>query len=228
MNNDPINADAATITTSKGKRFQITYPRVEDIDPDDVAIGLANASRWGGQTRTRYSVAQHSLVVARIVQTELEGITGATAFTQGGGLSVGRKLVLRAVRLALVHDASEAYTGDLAKPLKNECPDFRQIEDRLQLVIEERFRLQPTEQERAIVKHADRVALVAEGRMLFDGIPEWWDVDPSLLQASLLQAAEPAGNLQMLRFGEVPPVETAEMAWAFLWLDALRRTEVGP
>ena len=32
------------------------------------------------------------LVVARIVQTELEGITGATAFTQGGGLWVGRKL----------------------------------------------------------------------------------------------------------------------------------------
>lgn len=224
-----------TTTTSKGKPFPILDPRPSDIDPEDVAIGLANASRYSGQTRRRYSVAQHSLVVANIVRVEMEAATGCTAFAPfadssvGPVVSMGRRLVLNAVLHALTHDGSEAYTGDMSSPLKRELPAFKEIENRIQAAVDERFGVSPTENTRALVKHADRVALVAEGRYLFDGLPEWWRVDPALVEASMLTTATPATNpIRFMHALDVARAESPEHAWAIAWLEAVHRAQVGP
>lgn len=63
----------------------------------DVAGTLATLNRWGGNTRWRYSVAEHSLLVAYLVPPHLR-------------------------RAALVHDAGEAITGDICRPLRASFP----------------------------------------------------------------------------------------------------------
>jgi hypothetical protein len=63
----------------------------------DVGLTLATLNRWGGNTRQRYSVAEHSLLVAALVPDHLR-------------------------QAALVHDAGEAITGDLCRPIRAVSP----------------------------------------------------------------------------------------------------------
>ncbi|MDP3133715.1 MAG: phosphohydrolase, partial [Burkholderiaceae bacterium] len=91
------------ISTFKGNRFYPAEPRIDGIDIEDIAHGLAYQCRFNGQTSAFYSVAQHSLMVADLVPPALR-------------------------RAALLHDAAEAYLGDMVKPLKALVPDFGHIE----------------------------------------------------------------------------------------------------
>src|SRR6185503_5589264 len=63
---------------------------------------LANLSRFGGHTRAFYSVAQHSVIVSQLV--EERGGDAEDAFA------------------ALMHDATEAYLGDMPHPIKHRSP----------------------------------------------------------------------------------------------------------
>jgi uncharacterized protein len=87
------------IQTYSGRAVDLQYPDPESIHIDDICIGLARAPRFAGQTRfgPTYTVAQHSLLVERLLPLD------ATP-------------VLRL--LALLHDAHEAYTGDLTTPFQ--------------------------------------------------------------------------------------------------------------
>ena len=123
--------------TYTGKQFHPMDPTVDEIDICDIARGLSMIARFNGHTLFHYSVAQHSLLVSENVPN--------------------------AVRLeALLHDASEAYLGDMVRPLKRSMPEYRAAEDRLERVIAERFGLiypWPAE-----VKEADNRALMTERR----------------------------------------------------------------
>ena len=96
-------ASVAWIRTHTGLRFDLLDPRPEAIDPRDVAHALARLCRFGGHVRRFYSVAQHSLLVADLAPLGLE-------------------------LPALLHDASEAYLGDVVAPL--EGPPARLPRDR--------------------------------------------------------------------------------------------------
>lgn len=146
----------SAIQTFGGRRFDPTAPDSETIDTGDIAHALAQLCRFGGHCAPFYSVAQHSCVVADAV-----GAAGGTT---------------EVVRAALLHDASEAYLGDLPHPLKHRTELgelYRRIEEPLQATIMRRFGLSPTVPE--LVKRIDRAALAAE-RIAFmrpsdDG---WW------------------------------------------------------
>lgn len=130
--------------TATGRKFYPSDPRAEDICIDDIAHALAHVCRFGGHTPAHYSVAQHSVFVSQVVE-------------QLGGSA-------EEVRYGLLHDASEAYLGDVVWPLKR-CPEmagYRALEKRVEAAIEERFGL-PAEMP-AIVKHADLVLLATEKR----------------------------------------------------------------
>ena len=142
-----MRTDKNWIITATGKQFWPLDPRPEDIDIRDIAHALSLVNRYGGHTPTPYSVAEHSLYVAEYVAARH-----------------GRPL------RALLHDASEAYLGDMVRPVKHQLPEFQAAEDRLQAVIEERFGLTMagvTEEDRACTKEADNAILRREQALFF-------------------------------------------------------------
>jgi 5'-deoxynucleotidase YfbR-like HD superfamily hydrolase len=84
------------IITYTGKKFYYDPIDAADIDIRDIAHSLSQLCRYTGHTNGFYSVAQHSLLVAQKMPGNEEA-----------------KLA------ALLHDAAEAYTNDLASPLKS-------------------------------------------------------------------------------------------------------------
>lgn len=146
------------IQTASGRTFDLLNPRPEDICVEDIAHHLASINRYTGAARRPYTVAQHSCYVAQLLPQRL--------------------------RLAgLLHDASEAYTGDWSSPLKvavrELCPDLiPKLLKPIERAVEEAFGLTwLTEADHAAIKHADLVMLATEKRdlMPLDNRPGWGD-----------------------------------------------------
>ena len=136
----------AWMRTHTGRKFSPLDPRLEDINILDIARGLATEARFAGQTDgVPYSVAQHSVYVARLCLEYGDDNDG---------------------RAGLLHDASEAYMGDLIAPIKHdprmEC--FRSAEKVLQNAIYERFGLEPKKTD--IVALSDLAILHTEMKCL--------------------------------------------------------------
>jgi 5'-deoxynucleotidase YfbR-like HD superfamily hydrolase len=140
--------DSPYVSTFLGHRFFLTRPHIDDVAIEDIAHGLAYQCRFNGQTREFYSVAQHSLMVMQLVPAPLR-------------------------LAALLHDAAEAYLGDMVKPLKNLFPEFSVIEGRVMQIIGERFAVDLEHLDPAI-KAADLVALATEKRDLMPHSTEAW------------------------------------------------------
>lgn len=136
--------------TVTGRRFYPLDPRPEDFDIVDIAHALSMVCRFGGHTPVWYSVADHSVRVARVV-----GGAGGTCSEQFCGL---------------MHDAAEAYVGDVVWPLKiaQEMSGYKDVERNIERAIAEKFGLPHPFP--PIVKHADLRLLATEKRdlMLLD------------------------------------------------------------
>lgn len=83
--------------TYSGVAFDIFNPSTWVFDLDDIAQALANTCRFGGHVQF-YSVAEHCVRVA--------------GWLQDRGESVQTQLI------GLLHDAVEAYIGDIIRPIK--------------------------------------------------------------------------------------------------------------
>jgi len=135
------------VSTFSGNRFYPLEPRIDRVAIEDIAHGLAYQCRFNGQTHAFYSVAQHSLIVAALVPP--------------------------ALRLpALLHDAAEAYLGDMVKPLKVLLPQFGALEDQVTDLIAAAFALDFSDY--GPIKHADLIALATEKRDLMPHSSERW------------------------------------------------------
>ena len=125
--------------TFTGKHVHPLSPRPEEIEIDDIARSLAQQCRFLGHTDAHYSVAQHCVFVSELVPTQ-DALWG------------------------LLHDASEAYLGDLPAPIKCDpaMSFYRIAEDRLMAAICKRFGLRP-EMPTSVIA-ADKRALATEFR----------------------------------------------------------------
>lgn len=96
-----------------------------NYDIEVIAHHLAKIQRFNGAAPIdiTYSVAEHSLNLANIF---LENSIVQEAMVQAG---VDNKVC---ALYALIHDASEAYVGDLVSPLKKYCREYQIIEDNIQ------------------------------------------------------------------------------------------------
>ncbi len=151
------------ISTFTGKKFFPCDPRPEDLDIEDIAHALANVCRFTGHVRRFYSVGQHSLLVMHWVRGVLP-LRSDVHHTQHG----------RVLLTALLHDASEAYLCDVARPVKRSAgmEGYRAIEAKVEAVIAERFGLMHPLPE--VVKQADEILLVTEARDLVPAFgPDW-------------------------------------------------------
>jgi 5'-deoxynucleotidase YfbR-like HD superfamily hydrolase len=137
----------AYVSTFLGNRFYPLAPRIDRVAIEDIAHGLAYQCRFNGQTSQFYSVAQHSLIVASLVPTDLR-------------------------LAALLHDAAEAYLGDMVKPLKVLMPQFAAIEDQVTAIIAAAFGIDFSHY--APIKRADLIALATEKRDLMPHSTERW------------------------------------------------------
>lgn len=149
------------IFTFTGKRFYPIDPRPEEIDIRDIAHALSMQCRYTGHVSRFLSVAEHSLGVASLLPQELK-LAG------------------------LMHDASEAYLADIARPIKH-CSDFgdlyRVAEHRLMGCIAEKFGL---DFDHPLIKEADDAMIYVEANALMPPDPcwtQWWR--PILIGSSM-------------------------------------------
>jgi hypothetical protein len=141
------------VQTYTGRKFYPLDARVEDVDLLDISHHLSQQCRFSGACRYHYSVAQHSVLVARLVS---EATQDAATILWG-----------------LLHDAPEAYLVDLPRPIKH-SPGFGSyalIERRLMGVVCDWAAIPHAMP--ALVEAADRVLLATERRDLLGPDCHW-------------------------------------------------------
>lgn len=138
-----------TLLESCGQ-IDLLNPDPSSIHLPDIALSLSRQPRWIGHTRGDfgYSVAQHSLAVARRLNGtpwQLEG---------------------------LMHDAHEAYLGDISRPVSVAlgAEAVEAMKERLDVVIASVFGLDRSPECLAAVREADDAAMEEERRQLVRGI----------------------------------------------------------
>lgn len=137
------------IQTSSGEAFDLLDPDPAVINIQDIAFALSNLCRFTGHVDF-YSVAQHSCIVSDNLPADLRFV-------------------------GLMHDATEAYIGDISAPLRLCLPAVRAIEDRIWQAIATRYRL-PAEIP-PVVKQVDTSLLLAERDQFMKEPPRDWGVD---------------------------------------------------
>lgn len=157
------------ITTNSRTRFYPLDPQLEDIHIEDIASALSKTSRFGGHYDADfYSVGQHSVLVASVVNEEY-----MREYEAG---RVSRELMRQASLKALLHDASEAYYADLPRPLKQEnayLAGYRQLESVCQDLIYTRFQCAGNLLGYSTIKAADVEVLNAEACQIFTPALPW-------------------------------------------------------
>jgi len=136
---------STSIQTESGNFLDFLCPTPESINIHDIAHALSNTCRFGGHTVSFYSVAEHSYWCSLMV-------------------SPSHALD------ALLHDAQEAYVGDIPSPLKALLPDYRQIENKLETVVRKKFEL-PLQKSKE-THLADKELCKIEARLLMQ--PSEW------------------------------------------------------
>lgn len=134
--------------TVNGHKFWPLDPRPEDIHIEDIAHALSLLCRFGGHCTKYYSVAQHSMLVSFHCPKEYQ-------------------------LWGLLHDASEAYIGDMIRPLKRDMPEYHLIETKVMTAIAQRFNLTPLTLP-VEVKKVDTDLLFTEKRDLMRHTLDWF------------------------------------------------------
>jgi hypothetical protein len=153
---------AGVVETYTGRQFDVIDPDPAAVSLADVAAGLAHTCRFGGHCRRFYSVAHHSLHVSR----ELP--------------AADPRLQL----IGLLHDAGEAYVGDVPRPLKAEFAEFERAEERIREAVWAAFDVAPptdAEWERVMAAD-DRLLAYEASHLLADGS---WAAEPPELDYDL-------------------------------------------
>lgn len=165
MNNKPElipvqENDRALFNTSSGTVIDLKNPDKNYYDIRDVAHALSHICRFGGHTKAFYSVAQHSVFVMHLIRPALYLLDEEQKKTY--------------LMHGLLHDMTEAYVGDVIKPLKNLLPQYELIEDSFFVQMCKAFGLEAAYMSNDLtdcIKHHDRIALDLEHEALIKGDP---------------------------------------------------------
>lgn len=140
-----------------GEPFYPLYAEPADVDINDVAHALGMVCRYAGHCRIFYSVAEHSVLMSHTVDPEN-------------------------ALWALLHDATEAYIGDMVRPLKHELRSYMAAEARLAEVIAIKFGLEGS-MPAQVVEHDTRIVVDEKAQIMA----------PSRLPWSALEGYAPLG-----------------------------------
>jgi len=177
------------ILTSSYKKIYLRDPDPNLFDIKDIAHSLSRINRFNGHLHcSSYSVAEHSIRVASVCSPDLK-------FN------------------ALLHDASEAYLGDVSKPLKGLLSDYKELEHNFCLLLAEHFGLlMPLPEE---IIFYDNVLMATEIRDLMRYNPKEMGVVVEPLKTKITNPMSPKEakdafllTYQLLRETKVGPVFT--------------------
>lgn len=134
--------------TYTGKEFYPLDARLDEICIEDIAHALSMQTRYSGHCLQFYSVAEHCVLAATCVETKL-------------------KLNM------LMHDASEAYLCDVPRPIKSSLTNYKEIEQKLEILIAQKFGLQFPFHEH--IREIDNAMLDVERVQNMAKPPKAWD-----------------------------------------------------
>jgi uncharacterized protein len=146
------------IMLASGSWFDLLDPWNSQFTIQDIAQGLGNICRYAGQCSQFYSVAEHSLHVSSIVPSyKIE---------------------------ALMHDAAEAFLGDVTRPLKQLLPQYKKIEKSVEKAIFARFGLDYS----CLVsfKKIDLSVLAAEQEQIMPAGTDYWTSESEVTPAPIV------------------------------------------
>lgn len=129
----PLFGTGSAIRTWSGLYINVFDPQPDQICIEDIAHGLAMRCRFGGHTKSFHTVAEHCIFMCDNVPDHLK-------------------------LQALLHDASEAYIGDMPTPIKQSLPDYLMLEGTLMDAIGRKFGFDGVNLD-PLVKVLDRSAL---------------------------------------------------------------------
>lgn len=145
--------DLPWIQTRSGKAFTPTAPRLEDLDIGDIAWSLAHQPRFKGHTKKPYTVAEHCVRMSYMVSEE-------------------------AALWALLHDAAEAYIGDIPAPLKHLAPGLEECENKIMELVEHKWCPTLSVVQAHEVKVCDKWIVHEEAKVLMGPRPRPWFPQP--------------------------------------------------
>lgn len=146
------------IQTYTGRQFHVMEPRAQEVHREDIAHALSLLCRFNGHVDRFYSVAEHCFILSHVVSP-------------------------KAALWALLHDAAEAYVGDMTRPLKQQMQSFIDVEFAVILRIIEHFKLTEWFANGALtdevqeVHEADARILLNERAALMPRATHNWSVD---------------------------------------------------
>lgn len=141
------------ITTMSGRHFDYNDPSRHEISVEDIAVALGNTCRFGGHVRHFYSVAEHAVLVYKLLRDG--GQDAATCYA------------------GLHHDSHEAYLTDAPTPLKEkimrDAPGvWEKMEAEIDAAICATLGVREDLLHADVVRFADRLAFRLEGFVLKD------------------------------------------------------------
>jgi hypothetical protein len=156
-----LTENMSWIETYDGGNFDFDNPDNSTIRITDIAVALSRIPRFNGHSLFHYTVGQHCVLMEKAL----------------------RKLYPAASPIerlhVILHDAAEAYIGDMARPLKY-LPDmigFRRMETLVTAAIYKKLDVpQPTPEQAALVKEYDDRMLRTEAEALMTRLKDWRSV----------------------------------------------------
>lgn len=170
------------LMTHSGTKVSVLNPKPEQIKLEDIAHALSLQCRYNGHVDRFYSVAEHVLK----------------------GYTLSNYIVLsnnpgEIIKAWLLHDASEAYVGDLIRPVKMHIEPFVHLEEGFMEVIYDKFGVARRSED---VRYLDNVMAALEKENMFpnnkevwhglppvkhlNGVFEEWGLSPNHCEESLL------------------------------------------
>jgi hypothetical protein len=169
----------STLETVSGRKINVLDPDIKDIDIEDIAWHLSRLPRFCGATipSIPYSVAQHSIQVMREFSVN-------TPIMQMHGL---------------LHDAGEAYIGDIPSPIKH-IPSLREeikkVESRLVDKIYEALTIPlPSKEDAEKVHEADLIQRAVEAYNFMYSRGSEWDL-PKVSFKKLQEFERPVSSIE--------------------------------
>lgn len=148
------------VQTLTGRKFYVLDPEPEDIYIEDISGSLGKICRFNGHPRVPYYVGHHCTLGSYVIEEQTGDLLMALAF--------------------LLHDASEAYLGDMTRPLRGmpELEAYREADRKLNLIIEKRFKLPENIFDSQLIKEVDNRMLFTEKRDLLVALQWEYTVEP--------------------------------------------------